>query len=210
MDNTQLVKNVFDKHATAYQEKFMDVSLYHGSLDLFCKNLSSPDAAILELACGPGNITRYLLEKCPMLKIHGIDISENMIALAKKNNPEGVFEVMDCRGIGSLSTKYNALMAGFCFPYLSKEEVIKVIADAAGLLEPHGVIYFSTMEADYSTSGWRKSSAGDNVYMYNHEEDYMAKALEDNGFRIADIQRKQYPGRDGETVTDLIMVGIRQ
>ncbi len=205
MDKTQLVKDVFNKHAASYQERFMDVSLYHASLDVLCKSIPG-DGTILELACGPGNITRYLLDKCPGLKLFGIDISENMVALAKANNPEASFEVMDCRDISNLDTKYNAVIAGFCFPYLSKEEVIKVIADSVKLLAPRGTIYLSTMEDDYTTSGWRTSSAGDDVYMYNHEERYLVKSLEDNGFNSIHTERKEYPGRDGEKIVDLILI----
>ncbi|MEL1243977.1 methyltransferase domain-containing protein [Flavobacterium sp. DGU11] len=210
MDKTKLVKYIFDKHAAAYQDRFMDVSLYHDSLDIFCNALQKQDAAILELACGPGNITRYLLNKRPNLTILGVDLSENMIALARQNCPEAVFEVMDCRDIGNLEKKYNGVIAGFCFPYLSREEVVIVIGDASSLLIPSGVLYISTMEDDYATSGWRTSSTGDKVYMYNHEEGYLTAALEKSNFKIIDLQRKEYPGRDGEKVVDLIITAILQ
>lgn len=210
MDKTKLVKDVFDKHAAAYQDRFMDVSLYHDSLDVFCNAIQMQDAAVFELACGPGNITKYLLSKRPDLKIFGIDLSQNMIALARQNCPEAVFEVMDCRDISNLEKKYNGVVAGFYFPYLSREEVAKVIGDASALLTPSGVLYISTMEDDYATSGWRTSSTGDKVYMYNHEEGYLTAALEKNGFKIIDLQRKEYPGRDGEKVVDLIITAILQ
>ncbi|MGQ2982623.1 class I SAM-dependent DNA methyltransferase [Flavobacterium sp.] len=206
-NNTQLVKNVFNKNADLYQEKYMDVAMYATSIDLFCKCLPT-DGSVLELACGPGNITRYMLDKCPGLKILGTDIAENMIALAKQNCPEAAFELLDCREIDKLNRKFNGMMIGFVFPYLSREECIQVIADSAKLLEPNGVIYLSTMEDNYVTSGWRTSSKGDKVYMYNHEEGYLTKALKDNGFEITDMQRKVYDGWDGKPVTDLILIGV--
>src|SRR6476660_8726042 len=51
--------SLFNKLAKQYQDKYMDVSLYHHSFDIFCRHISKPNAEILELACGPGNITKY-------------------------------------------------------------------------------------------------------------------------------------------------------
>ena len=78
---------VFDKCATIYQDKFMDLKLYHDSFNVFCSHIKKANPDILDVACGPGNITHYLLKKRPDFKILGIDLSPNMIALAQKNNP---------------------------------------------------------------------------------------------------------------------------
>ena len=76
--------NVFNAHASQYQEKFMDVSLYSTELDLFLEGLADDDR-VLDLACGPGNIARYLLCRKPRLRLQGIDLSPAMLELAKAN-----------------------------------------------------------------------------------------------------------------------------
>lgn len=206
-NNAEPVKDVFNKNAELYQEKYMDVSLYAETFDLFCGYLPN-GSSVLELACGPGNVTRHLLDRRPDLNILATDIAENMIALAKKNCPEAAFKLFDCRNIGELYERFNGIMAGFVFPYLPKEDCVQVIIDAVKVLNPGGVMYISTMEDDYSTSGWRKSSKGDKVYMYNHEEGYLTEALKRNRFTIAGVYRKHYDGWDGKPVTDLILIGV--
>jgi trans-aconitate methyltransferase len=52
---------------------------------------------ILEIGCGPGNLTKYLLSKRPDFDILGIDIAPNMIEFAGKSNPTASFAVMDSR-----------------------------------------------------------------------------------------------------------------
>lgn len=207
MDKNENAVAVFNKYAGIYQQKFMDVGLYADSLDWFCSQLIE-NASTLELACGPGNITRYLLDKRPDLKILGTDLAPNMVELAKTNNPKAVFEIMDCRKLQNNGQKYNAIMCGFCLPYLSKEEAAALICDASNLLLPKGILYLSTMEGDYSTSGLEAGSSGDLVFMHYHEHGYLAKMLLENGFKIHFTQRKQYPGRNG-TVTDLILVSVK-
>jgi len=122
MDKTKIATAGFNKCAAIYQDKFMDVSLYHDSFDRFCNEIPI-DAEILELACGPGNITSYLLEKHPNYKIHGIDLAENMIELAGANNSKAQFEVMDCRHIAEINRKFDAIMCGFCLPIYRKRKL---------------------------------------------------------------------------------------
>jgi len=75
-----------------------------------------------------------------------------MLALAKKNNPTAEFQLLDSREILKLNKTYDAIMCGFCLPYLTKEEAIQLMEDAAKILNANGVIYISTMEDDYSKS----------------------------------------------------------
>ncbi len=206
MDKTKIAIDIFNKCAKIYQDKFMGMDLYNDTFDLFCNSVTKEDAAILEIACGPGNITKYLLKKRPDFKVLGIDLSPNMIDLAKINNPAAEFQLMDCRDIGMIEKKYNAIMCGFCLPYLSKEESLKLISDASKLLKADGVMYLSTMEDDYSKSGFKKGSSGDEIFMHYHQADYLTSALKENDFKIIDLQRKDYPEQDGTTTKDLVII----
>lgn len=205
MDKSKSAANIFNKYADLYQDKFMDVSLYHESFDVFCGAIKKPNASVLELACGPGNITKYLLNKKPNLKIFGIDLAPNMIELAKQNNPSADFRVMDCREIKMLNKTYDAVMCGFCLPYLSKEETLTLISDCSGLINDGGVIYISTMEDDYSKSGFKKGSKGDEIFMHYHEAAYLIQALEKNGFEMMFTDRKNSTSNN-EPVIDLILI----
>jgi 2-polyprenyl-3-methyl-5-hydroxy-6-metoxy-1,4-benzoquinol methylase len=206
MDKTKIAVDIFNKLASAYQAKFMDVSLYHDTLDVFCNNITKQNADVLELACGPGNITQYLLNKRPDFKLLGTDLAPNMIELAKINNSSAQFQLLDSRDIKQLHKTYDAIMCGFILPYLSKEEAIQLINDSALILNKNGVIYISTMEDDYSLSGFKKGSTGDEIYMHYHQADYLTEALIQSGFIIIDVQRKTYLAADNTTVIDLILV----
>lgn len=210
MDTSKAAAEIFNKHANLYQDKFMDVSLYHDSLDFFCRSIKKQNASVLELACGPGNITKYILEKRPDLKIFGIDLAPNMLELAKQNNPSAEFKVMDCREIKNLNQKFDAVMCGFCLPYLSKEEAIKLIEDVSKLLNPGGVFYISTMEDDYSKSGFKKGSKGDEIFMYYHEGGYLTKTLEQNNFKTLNWRRQEFPEADGSVTIDLIIISQKK
>jgi ubiquinone/menaquinone biosynthesis C-methylase UbiE len=205
MDKSKNAVAIFNKLAKEYQNKFMDVNLYGDTFDFFCNHITK-HAEVLELACGPGNITKYLLNKRPDLKILGTDLSENMIALAKQNNPTAEFKLMDGREIGKINKSYDALMCGFYLPYLSKEETEKLIQDASKILKPKGLLYLSTMEDDYNKSGLRKGSTGDEMFMHFYTEAQLTYIIKQSCFNVLNLQRKVYPAQDGLLTTDLIII----
>ena len=206
MDKNKIAVGVFDKLATLYQEKFMDVNLYGDTFDFFCDTIEKQNAELLEIACGPGNITKYLLNKRPDLKIFGIDLAPGMIELAKINNPTAEFHLMDCRQIGTIKKKFDAIMCGFCLPYLNKKETIKLLSDASMLLNSKGVLYISTMEDDYNKSGFKKGSTGDEIFMHFYQAEFLTSILKENHFNILKLDRKEYDIADGTRTTDLIIV----
>ena len=210
-DPYQLNRDTYNSLAEQYQDKFMDWDGYHDSYNTFLNTLSKEPTNLLEVGCGPGNVTRYLLQQRPDLKIHGIDIAPNMITLAQQNNPEASFEVLDCREIGALPTNYDAIMCGFCIPYITKEDAIELIANAAKLINPKGVFYLSTMEADYGTSALKGSPNHDQkVFIFYHEANYLKEALANNGFELLHEIRQDYPEQDGTSTTDLFLIARKK
>ena len=113
---------------------------------------------------------------------------------------------MDCRDISMIDKKYDAIMCGFCLPYLSREESVKLISDASGLLKSSGVLYLSTMEDDNSKSGFKRSDSGDQMYINYHQADYLTNALKENDFKIIDLERKECTAGDGTKTTDLLIL----
>ena len=208
MDKTKIAVDVFNKSAKEYQDRFMEVDIYNDSFDIFCNSIAKKNAEILELACGPGNITKYLLKKRPDFKILGTDLAPNMIELAKANNPSAEFRLMDCRDISLLDKKYDGIICGFALPYLSRTASEKLIGDAFKILHPYGMLYISTMEeTEDNKSGFKSSSSGEyRAYIYYHQAGYLMDALQKNGFRIIDFQRQDYPTTDGTKTVDLLII----
>src|SRR2546428_495414 len=112
--------------------------------------------------------------------------------------------------VAIFNKQYDAIMCGFCLPYLSKEESIKLIGDASKLLKLDGLFYLSTMEDDYNNSGLRKGSSGDEIFMHYHQADYLTTTLEENHFKILNLSRKVYPAQEGTTTTDLLIIAVKK
>lgn len=185
MDRQKVTFDTWNKIASIYQEKFMELDLYNDSYDFICSAIDKPKAKLLEIGCGPGNITKYLLAKRPDFDIFGIDIAPNMIELARLNNPTGQFAVMDSRKINNLNAKYDGIIGGFCLPYLSHIESKKLISNACDLLNDNGLIYLSFVEGDPDKSDFKVGSVG-RVYFYYHTLDDILSQL--NNFKFEEMK----------------------
>jgi ubiquinone/menaquinone biosynthesis C-methylase UbiE len=208
-DKTKIAVDAFNKAAKVYQDKFMDTGMYHESFDIFCGKLKV-GASVLDVACGPGNISSYLLHIRPDLNILGIDLAPAMVTLAKDNAPAAEFRLMDIRDINILPEKYDAIICGFGFPYLSKKEAQEFIGDASGVLAYGGILFISTMEDDYSKSGWQTSGSGAKIFMHYHQADYLQDFLQNAGFGIIELRRIEYVPENGNPVCDLVIIAEKK
>ena len=206
MDKYQESFQTWNKVAKAYEDMFMSLDLYNDSYDAFLELLCKSSTSVLEIGCGPGNITKYLLSKNPNLHMKGIDISEKMIELARQNNPTAEFKVMDSRKIDSIHEKYDAIICGFCIPYLSKKDCSKLINDCEHLLHNSGILYLSFVEGDDNNSGFISGSSGARAYFYYHELKTIKQELKLNHLVIVDILDKKYKKSDTISETHTIII----
>jgi len=210
VDRYQKTFIVYNKIATLYQDKFMDVDLYNDTYDLFCKYITKQHSNIFEIACGPGNITKYILTKRPDFRVEAIDMAPNMLELAKINNPTAHFQLMDCRNIHTLNSKYDGIICGFCLPYLSKQDCLKLIKDSRALLNANGIFYLSAIEGDESLSGYETNSKGeDPIYINYYDEPFLTASLIEHHFEILDVVRKPYRIKEDVWSTHIIIIAKR-
>lgn len=192
MDRNKETFETWNKVASLYQDKFMDLDLYNEGYDFICNSIMKRNAKILDIGCGPGNITKYLLSKRPDFNILGIDFAPNMVELAIRNIPNASFAVMDSRKIAELETKYDGIVCGFCIPYLSSVECETLISDAYNLLNAAGLLYISFVEGDPSDSGFKAGSTGDRTYFNYHELNKLNELLHANSFEKQKVFNVNY------------------
>lgn len=209
MDNNNYTKqavNLFNKYAESYSIKFSDVSMYSKGLDLFEYELKFENARVLDVACGPGNCMRYILNRNPNLSFLGTDLAPDMLRVAKEINPSADFKLIDSKEILHLNETFDGILISFCLPYLNETEAKQLIAEAYELLNSDGILYISTMEDPPGKSGFEKSSSGESLYMYYHSAETILKSIEEVGFQSLLVDRISYESDPSKQVTDFIVV----
>ncbi len=205
MDRTDISVDSFNRFAKDYEDTFMDYGPYLQTYEALSQRLKPHHTRLLDIACGPGNISHYLSQKRPELKITGVDLSEQMLNLARQNIPNGSFHRLDTREIASLAGPFDVIVCGFGLPYLSRPEVENFFLHIRPLLSPQGLIYLSAMAGDESQSGWKTTRAGGRYYVHYHSEAFLRAQLLKQGFILKEILKKPFEHGDLPTAIDLFL-----
>ena len=208
-DQYQQSVDRFNEFATEFENGFMELSLYDSAIEAFCTTISVPVPKILELGCGPGNVTRRIKQHLPQARITAIDLAENMITLAKKNVPDVDFRVMDVRFINQFTGTFDAVVAAFVLPFLSYEDTESLISSISKLLNTDGVLYLSTMEGTSAKNGFETTSFSgkSEIHFVYYEMPMLIKILQKAGIEVIDIKKQPYIRNGVTLLTDIIISG---
>ncbi len=212
MENFDISVKRFDEFAEEYASRFDNVSGYLEQLTYFCNLINTDKPRILELACGPGNVTSFLKNRFPDSRILAVDLAPKMIEIAQNRFPDVDFRVMDIRDISTVPEQFDAVMCSFGLPFLSNEDATKLIGDCAVCLNRGGVLYISTMEGNEDRAGFETTSfSGDaKIYFNYHRQTVLEQVFEESGFEIRQAKFQDYMEPDGSVTTDMIFIAEKR
>lgn len=97
---------------------------------------------VLDLGCGFGEHCKLFVD-CGAEKVVGIDISNKMLEVAKKENsdPKIVYVNMPMEDIAQLNESFDVVVSSLAFHYV--EDFIGVVKSIYTLLDTNGVFLFS-------------------------------------------------------------------
>ena len=204
----QITFQTWDKLADIYWDKFSPLHIYNHSYDQFLKLLKNKKyPKILDLCCGPGNISFYLYLKRKDIELTAVDVSPNMVSKAKEMVPGLKGIVSDIANFDKIDIKFDGIICGFGLPYLSITEVEKCVTDCYHLLSEDGVLYLSFVEGEPEDSGMVTSSAGDRSLFYYHQLSTIYSCLHESGFSEILQDTVPYPVEGKEDQDHIILIG---
>lgn len=148
---------VFSRHAEAYKSRLDEIIARgeaRGRLRMLERSGAAPGMTVLDLACGPGNMTRLLAERVqPGGRVLGIDLARGMIALAAHEHPPGTsFAVMDVERLGLSDQAFDAAACGHGLQFAP--DLGRALREAWRVLRPSGVLAASVPAAGTDDSVW--------------------------------------------------------
>jgi ubiquinone/menaquinone biosynthesis C-methylase UbiE len=206
MDKNQIetIKS-YDNSANEFMRKIGKINNYNDTYDFLISLLKENDN-VLDLACGPAQISRYIKDKVNV-NITGVDLSKEMIKIAQENVPDGNFICDSIINFNNNKMKYNLIIIGFGIPYLNKEQVKECIKNNLIMLEKNGYYYISFMNGN--KYGFEETSFGgkNKYYIYYYEQDEIISILENNGIKIIKKYELDYNEMDGRITKDIVLIG---
>jgi len=123
---------------------------------------------VLDLGCGFGEHCKQFVD-CGAEKVVGIDISENMLAVAKEENcdPKIQYINMPMENIAQLQEKFDVVISSLAFHYV--EDFAGVIKNVYNLLDENGIFIFSQENplctCHSGTDRWTRDENGNKLYL---------------------------------------------
>jgi len=160
-----------------FQEKMLDRTF----------GFMPPDPRIIDLGCGDGRDTEYLRRKG--VDVVGIDLSKEMIKLARKKYPECAFLHSDMRDTVFPNNTFHGAWASTSLTNIPKSELSSVENEIYRILEKGSIFCFSFKVGE--GEGFEESIVdGFETYQSYYTLDELKRSL--NLFNV--IESKEYPG----------------
>lgn len=134
-------KRRFNEWSKVYDKSILQRIVFNISHDMFFKEMLhflEEDSLILDVGCGTGKFTFSLYEFDSNLKIHGVDLSEDMIGKAKsKLRDEPIeFKVGDVENLPYESGSFDAITCSHSFHHYPDQR--KALSEMHRVLKKNG------------------------------------------------------------------------
>lgn len=185
-DTKGITINSYDKTAVEYYKRVSEFELLP-EITEFIETVKT-DGEILDLGCGPGHHSKYFSNLG--FDVVGIDLSVEMIEIAKEVSEESTFRVMDILDLSFEKDSFDGIWASASLLHVPKKKIKSVLIKLNEILTSQGVLYISLKEGKGSEllSDIRYGGV-DKFYVY-YQLDEIQNILKDVGFDILEIKLK--------------------
>ncbi len=153
----------------------------------FIKASKNQDFNILDLGCGTGNYLKVHVElfKSYNINWYGLDLSEDMLRIAKEKVPEVKFYNGSASVLPYINDQFDYIVNNFAFHHFN--EKLKVLQEVTRCLRSEGVLRLKDIDP-YKMPGWWVYKYFPSTYQIDTdrfwETDRILAVLKDLGFEV--------------------------
>ena len=193
------VTSTYAKIAKQYAEEF---SLATDSLDDFL-GLLSPGSSILDMGCGPGVEIAHCKEKG--FKVEGIDLSAEMVDLARHKNPEVKISLANILEFNT-SQKYDSCIASYSLIHLPKKNLPEALSNIHSCLKKDGYLYVAVHEGQSNEGLYDEPfDPSLKIFLNIFTKEEISELLIKTGFRIVETKTRDATSSEEFSFRKLIL-----
>ncbi len=178
-DYRELVRTAYNRCATDYARQRRTTAEPELKLITGCL---TPGSKILDVGCGAGiPISRHL---AGTFDLTGIDISSNMIDLARQNVLTARFVTGDVMATEFPACSFDAVVSFYAIFHIPRQEHMDLFRRFAQWLRPSGLLLVTVAGRDDGPGYTEDDFFGETMYWSNFGPSTYKRFLTDVGFRI--------------------------
>ena len=141
----------FDRHSADYQTAVERAVAFAGQphdvyleakarrlLELARRRLGSEHVAVLDVGCGPGLFARHLSGR--VASLHGVDVSAAMVEQARREVPEGEFQVSEPGWLPFQDGRFDLAYAVCVLHHVPRAERVPLLAEMRRVTRSGGLV----------------------------------------------------------------------
>lgn len=190
------IRDSYDSAAAAYAEHLSD-ELAQKPLDRHLLNRFAEETRgrgpVADLGCGPGHVAAYLGQQG--VTIFGVDLSTQMVAVARNRHPDIDFRVEDMRHLDASDAGLAGVVLFYSIVHFNLTELPSVFREARRVLVDGGLALIAFHAGDYIVHRDELFGAPVSLDFRAHPPGSVVDALRSAGFAVVEeIHRDPYDG----------------
>jgi len=202
MESVAVYDAIAQRYAAIFDKDLSDIPY----LDRFLSYVRK-GGKILDLGCGTGRLTRHLADRG--FEVVGVDFSEEMLKIARRNHRGIKFVYGDMRKIKFSKGSFDAVSVAYSLFHLEKKEVPAVLGKIGKVLKPGGILFLVFQEGEGELYIDEPLLPGKKLFLNLYSEGEIRRLLEESGFNILSLDRKR-PEKVGELPYDKMIIIARK
>jgi len=188
LDEQRTVQS-YDANAQEWAEGHDKKIDWFGEIEKF--KTYCPSGKLLEIGSGGGRDARHLI--AAGYDYTGIDISEGLLEVARKNNPKGTFLKQSLYDLDFLHDTFDGFFSVATLLHVPKKRVNEALSQIRKVVKQGGVGFITLKEGDGETileENNRYNKEFVRLFSY-YQHDEFSKILKNNGFEVLEFKRAE-------------------
>lgn len=202
----------FDRNAARYAEKYFSLRDYDTYYQWLVAAIPAGPFRFLDLACGPGNVSAYLVAQRPEAQILCVDQAPLMLEQARHrlHDRPGVDVLLaDCRDLGAVPAGFHAAAFFFGLSYFDDADAGRVLAELFRVMLPGAPLLLATVAGEPERSGMQVNAAGDRVHSFFRRQADIGSLVQTAGFMLAQSETIASPANASLQSEDVVLLAKR-
>ncbi|GAB2876563.1 class I SAM-dependent methyltransferase [Streptomyces deserti] len=162
---------------------------------------------VADLGCGPGWVTAYLASRG--LAVFGVDLSESMLAIARRENPGLRFEQGSMLELGLPDGALAGAVSWFSIIHTPLDRLPALFAEFRRVLAPGGPLLVAFQTGDEPRRHDRPFGHPVSLAFERRRPELIAGLLEDAGFSLLSRTLREPDDRFGESTPQACLIARR-